>query len=152
PRRHHPRPQRRRQDGVRRAHARRVRDRRPSPRLALRRRLEPGQDRTLDHSADRAESRAACAADRARPENRGMNQRPLLPWTLSFLQPYRGRVALLAVLLASEIALGALQPWPMAVVIDYVLTPAIGGGGKAFPAWLQPFIASVAGENMFLLL
>jgi ATP-binding cassette, subfamily B, bacterial len=80
------------------------------------------------------------------------NQRPLLPWTLSFLQPYRGRVALLAVLLASEIALGALQPWPMAVVIDYVLTPAIGGGGKAFPAWLQPFIASVAGENMFLLL
>ncbi len=55
------------------------------------------------------------------------SQQSLLPWTLSFLRPYRSRVALLAVLLASEIGLGALQPWPLAVVIDYVL------GGKAFP-------------------
>jgi ABC-type multidrug transport system fused ATPase/permease subunit len=45
----------------------------------------------------------------------------LLAWTLSFLKPYRTRVALLAVLLLSEIGLGVLQPWPLAIVIDYVL-------------------------------
>ena len=48
-------------------------------------------------------------------------QQPLLPWTLSFLRPYRGRVSLLAVLLTIEIGFGALQPWPLALVIDHVL-------------------------------
>jgi ATP-binding cassette, subfamily B, bacterial len=48
-------------------------------------------------------------------------QGPLLPWTLTFLRPYRSRVVLLVVLLLSEIALGALQPWPLAIVIDFVL-------------------------------
>jgi ATP-binding cassette, subfamily B, bacterial len=52
---------------------------------------------------------------------------PLIRWTLSFLRPYRGRVSLLAVLLLTEIGLGALAPWPLAVVIDNVL------GGKSFP-------------------
>ncbi len=45
---------------------------------------------------------------------------------LSFLRPHRGRVTLLAVLLLAEILLGALQPWPFAIVIDHVL------GGKPF--------------------
>jgi len=80
-----------------------------------------------------------------------MKQQPFLPWALSFLGPYRGRVALLAVLLASEIALGALQPWPMAIAIDYVLTPA-RLGGKAFPPWLQPWVTSLTGGNLFVLL
>jgi ABC-type multidrug transport system fused ATPase/permease subunit len=80
-----------------------------------------------------------------------MKQQPFLPWALSFLGPYRGRVALLAVLLASEIGLGALQPWPMAIVIDYVLTPA-RLGGKAFPDWLQPWVTSVTGGSSFVLL
>jgi ATP-binding cassette subfamily B protein len=44
----------------------------------------------------------------------------LLAWTLSFLRPYKTRVVLLVVLLLSEIGLGALQPWPLAVIIDYV--------------------------------
>jgi ATP-binding cassette, subfamily B, bacterial len=57
-------------------------------------------------------------SDENRPEQ---TQRPMLPWTLGFLRPYRKRVALLAVLLLGEIGLGALQPWPLAVVIDYVL-------------------------------
>jgi ATP-binding cassette subfamily B protein len=61
-------------------------------------------------------------------------QRGLLPWTLSFLRPYRRHVVLLSVLLLVEIALGALQPWPLKIVIDYVL------GGQPFPrpvaAWL----------------
>ncbi len=71
---------------------------------------------------------------------------PLLVWTLSFLRPYRKRVALLAVLLLSEIGLGALQPWPLAVVIDYVL------GGKPFPARLAPWIGVVTQNHRFLLL
>ena len=48
-------------------------------------------------------------------------QEPLLPWTLSFLRPYRKSVVVLVALLAGEIALGALQPWPLAIAIDYVL-------------------------------
>lgn len=78
-------------------------------------------------------------------------QPPLLPWTLSFLRPYRGRVVLLAILLLSEIALGALQPWPLAIVIDYVLTP-LAAGGKSFPAGLQPWISSVTHDSRFILL
>jgi ATP-binding cassette subfamily B protein/subfamily B ATP-binding cassette protein MsbA len=49
------------------------------------------------------------------------DQGPLLPWTLSFLRPYRSRVTLLVLLLLSELVLGWLQPWPLAFVIDYVL-------------------------------
>ncbi len=73
-------------------------------------------------------------------------QQPLLPWTLSFLRPYRLRVVLLALLLASEIGLGALQPWPLAIVIDYVL------GDKPFPPWIAPSIAAVTGGHTFALL
>jgi ATP-binding cassette subfamily B protein/subfamily B ATP-binding cassette protein MsbA len=59
-------------------------------------------------------------------------QRRLVPWTLSFLWPYRRRVALLSILLLLEIGLGALQPWPLKIVIDYVLgnhpfPPALAG-------------------------
>ena len=70
----------------------------------------------------------------------------LLPWTLSFLRPYRMRVVLLAVLLASEIGLGALQPWPLAVVIDYVL------GGRPFPPVVQAWIPSAVLGHPFVLL
>jgi ATP-binding cassette subfamily B protein len=67
---------------------------------------------------------------------------PLVMWTLSFLRPYKTRVALLVLLLLAEIGLGALQPWPLAVIIDYVLEshpvpepyarwlPAIDGGDR----------------------
>jgi ATP-binding cassette, subfamily B, bacterial len=61
------------------------------------------------------------------------DERPLLPWTLSFMRPYRGRVTVLAVLLVSEIVLGALQPWPFAIVIDYVLS------GRALPDRIHLF-------------
>jgi ATP-binding cassette subfamily B protein len=76
---------------------------------------------------------------------------PMLAWTLSFLTPYKKRVALLVVLLVSEIGLGALQPWPLAIVIDYVLTP-LNMGGKAFPAWLQPWIDGLTRNNRVMLL
>ena len=68
--------------------------------------------------------------------------RPLLPWTLSFMRPYRGRVAGVALLMLLQVALGALEPWPLKLVIDYVLgshelpqpirqwaTTLTGGGG-----------------------
>jgi len=75
----------------------------------------------------------------------------LLRWMLQYMQPYRRQVALLSVLLVSEIVLGALQPWPLAIVIDYVLTPA-ALGGKTFPASLQPLIAAVTRNSQFVLL
>ena len=75
----------------------------------------------------------------------------LLVWTFSFLKPYHRRVGLLAVLLVSEIALGALQPWPLAIVIDYVLTP-LNLGGKPFPVRLQPWITVLTHNNTLVLL
>jgi ATP-binding cassette subfamily B protein/subfamily B ATP-binding cassette protein MsbA len=70
----------------------------------------------------------------------------LLGWVLTSLRPYRGRVALLTVLLVSEIGLGALQPWPLAIVIDYVL------GSKPFPAALAPYLAAIAPHRFALLI
>ena len=70
----------------------------------------------------------------------------LLGWMLEYMRPYRAKVALLAVLLVSEIGLGALAPWPLAVVIDYVL------GGKAFPAWALAWIPAWALDHRVALL
>jgi len=70
----------------------------------------------------------------------------LLPWTLTFLRPYRKRVALLSFLLVSEIALGALQPWPLGIVIDYVL------GSTPFPPQVQPYVAAIAQQHRLALL
>jgi ATP-binding cassette subfamily B protein len=72
------------------------------------------------------------SAAAAQPTDRG-----LLRWTLSFLRPYRARVSVLSVLLVSEIVLGALQPWPFAIVIDYVLSR------KPFPDHIGIFGFSV---------
>ena len=80
-----------------------------------------------------------------------MRDKGLLLWTLSFLRPYRKRVALLVVLLLAEIGLGALQPWPLAIVIDYVLTPP-NLGGKTFPPSLQPLVTALTHDNRFMLL
>jgi ABC-type multidrug transport system fused ATPase/permease subunit len=53
-----------------------------------------------------------------KPQN---GEQPLLPWTLSFMRPYRGRVAGVGLLMLLQVALGALEPWPLKLVIDYVL-------------------------------
>src|SRR3954454_16711002 len=50
-----------------------------------------------------------------------VDQRPLLPWTLSFMRPYRSRVIGVGVLMLLQVGLGALEPWPLQIVIDYVL-------------------------------
>ncbi|MFN7916167.1 MAG: ABC transporter ATP-binding protein [Vicinamibacterales bacterium] len=49
------------------------------------------------------------------------DQSPLLPWTLSYMRPYRGRVAGVGLLMLLQVGLGALEPWPLKIVIDYVL-------------------------------
>src|SRR5262249_46581914 len=77
---------------------------------------------------------------------RASGQKPLLPWTLGFLRPYRGRVALLAFLLITEIILGALQPWPFSIVIDYVL------GDRPWPDWIAPYLAFTAGHKFAMLI
>jgi len=73
-------------------------------------------------------------------------QQPLLLWTLSFLRPYHRRVVLLAILLLAEIGLGALQPWPLAVVIDYVLER------HPVPEPFAHWLAVVHGGDPFVLL
>ena len=73
-------------------------------------------------------------------------QPPLFTWTLSFLRPHRRRVALLAFLLLAEIALGALQPWPLAVVIDYVLV------NNPLPEPFARWLAAIHGGDRFVLL
>jgi ATP-binding cassette, subfamily B, bacterial len=75
-----------------------------------------------------------------------VNKQRLLPWMLSFLKPHRGRVSLLAVLLLLEIGLGVLQPWPLAIVIDYVL------GKTPIPASVAPLVAALTHNNRFVLL
>ncbi len=70
----------------------------------------------------------------------------LLPWMLQYMRPYSRPVVLLSVLLVSEIVLGAMQPWPMAVVFDQVF------GGKPFPPWLAPWVPAVTQDHRFALL
>jgi ATP-binding cassette subfamily B protein len=70
----------------------------------------------------------------------------LLGWMLQYMRPYSRRIALLSVLLVSEIVLGALQPWPMAIVFDQVF------GRKPFPDWIAPWIPAIAQTHRFALL
>jgi ATP-binding cassette subfamily B protein/subfamily B ATP-binding cassette protein MsbA len=74
-------------------------------------------------------------------------QAGLLRWTLSFLRPYRGRVWLLGFLSLLEIGLGALQPWPMAIVINYALI------GYALPPSVRPWLDALThGDRLRLLI
>jgi ATP-binding cassette, subfamily B, bacterial len=74
-------------------------------------------------------------------------QQPLIPWTLSFLRPYRGRVTVLAVLLTTEIGLGVLQPWPLGIVINLL-------SGSPLPHVLTriPSVETLASSHRFALL
>ncbi len=80
------------------------------------------------------------------PDTRAADQRSILQWALPFLRPFRGRVAIIVVLLLVQVGLGALQPWPLKIVIDYVL--------QRFPI-PEPFagwLAIVHGGDRFVLL
>jgi ATP-binding cassette subfamily B protein/subfamily B ATP-binding cassette protein MsbA len=72
--------------------------------------------------------------------------RSLLRWTLTFLRPYRFRVFVLSVLLVIQIGLGALQPWPLKIVIDYVLDE------RPMPPWATAPLAAMTGGNRTALL
>jgi len=86
------------------------------------------------------------AASPATPVTSAYDRRSLLFWTLGFLRPYRKRVVLLAVLLLAEIGLGALQPWPLKVVIDYVLQR------HPVPEPFAHWLAAMHGGDPFVLL
>ena len=72
--------------------------------------------------------------------------RSLFSWTLSFLRPYRGRVVLLSVLMLAQIALGALEPWPLKIVIDYALD------GRPLPEPFRGWLLAITGGSMVTLL
>jgi ATP-binding cassette subfamily B protein len=70
----------------------------------------------------------------------------LIPWTLSFMRPYRGRMTLVALLLLLEVALVALQPWLLKAVIDYVLS------GQPVPQPLAGWLQAIRVVDPFVLL
>ncbi len=70
----------------------------------------------------------------------------LFAWMVPYLKPYRGRLALLGGLLFFEVMLGALQPWPLAFVLDYVLT------GRPLPPLLADWIGPVDAQVRVALL
>ncbi len=70
--------------------------------------------------------------------------RPLLPWMLSFLRPYRPSAVVLAVLLILQIVLGALQPWPLKLVIDNILN----SDEHPFPEPLASWMQAVTGGSL----
>jgi ATP-binding cassette subfamily B protein/subfamily B ATP-binding cassette protein MsbA len=71
---------------------------------------------------------------------------PLVRWTLSFLRPYKARVVLLAFLTLLQIALGALQPWPLKIVVDYVL------GEHTLPDPYRGWVVALVGGGTLALL
>src|SRR5260221_8266719 len=73
-------------------------------------------------------------------------QPPLLSWTLSFLRPYRRRVWIIAILLLVQVGLGALEPWPLKIVIDNVLQ------GLPLADVLRRPVAAATGGSPFALL
>ena len=46
----------------------------------------------------------------------------VVSWTLAFLRPYRGKAAAILALSILEIGLAVLAPWPLKVIVDYVLS------------------------------
>jgi ABC-type multidrug transport system fused ATPase/permease subunit len=78
----------------------------------------------------------------------GLADRSLIAWTLAFLTPHRRPVALLSALLLVEIALGALQPWPLKIVIDNVLN----SGEHPLPEPWRSWTTGVTGGSVVALL
>jgi ATP-binding cassette subfamily B protein len=70
----------------------------------------------------------------------------LFDWMKPYLRPYRGRLGVLGGLLFFEVILGALQPWPLMFVIDYVLT------GRPLPDFLAQRIGPVDIDTRIMLL
>ena len=71
---------------------------------------------------------------------------PLLAWMAPYLRPYRARLGALSGLLLVEVVLGALQPWPLALVLDYVL------GGRPLPAWAAQWAGPLTTQDRVTML
>jgi ATP-binding cassette subfamily B protein/subfamily B ATP-binding cassette protein MsbA len=70
----------------------------------------------------------------------------LVRWTLGFLRPYRRQAAAIVALSLLEVALAALAPWPLKVIVDYVLS------GLPLPDGLAAVTpAQIAGSAVALL-
>ncbi|MEE8129167.1 MAG: ABC transporter ATP-binding protein [Vicinamibacterales bacterium] len=70
----------------------------------------------------------------------------VVSWTLGFLRPYRTQAAAILALSILEIGLAALAPWPLKVIVDYVL------GDLPLPAPLAAITpAAVAGSALAFL-
>ena len=77
-----------------------------------------------------------------------MPDRNLLAWTLAYLKPYRAKVSGLAVLLGLEMGLGWLQPWPLAIALDFL-------SSRHFPrlvTWALPWLNTAAATHGFRVL
>ena len=70
-----------------------------------------------------------------------MIDRTLARWIGSYMGPYRWRLALLAVVSVIEVAVGALTPWPLKVVVDNVLV------GHPLPHWAQAIVNPIGGAT-----
>ena len=70
----------------------------------------------------------------------------VVSWTLGFLRPYRRQASAILALSILEIGLAALAPWPLKVIVDYVL------GGLPLPAQLAVLVpTAVAGSAVAIL-
>jgi ATP-binding cassette subfamily B protein/subfamily B ATP-binding cassette protein MsbA len=70
----------------------------------------------------------------------------VVSWTLGFLRPYRTQAAVIFALSILEIGLAVLAPWPLKVIVDYVL------GGLPIPASLAAITpAAIAGSAVAFL-
>ncbi|HTI38679.1 MAG TPA: ABC transporter ATP-binding protein [Vicinamibacterales bacterium] len=70
-----------------------------------------------------------------------MPDRRLLRWIGSHMTPYRWRLALLAFVSVIEVAVGALTPWPLKIVVDNVLV------GHPLPHWAQAIVNPIGGAS-----
>ena len=71
----------------------------------------------------------------------------VVSWTLRFLRPYRRQAAAILALSIVEVGLAALAPWPLKVIVDYVL------GGLPLPEGIASITpAAIAGSTVVLLI
>ena len=70
----------------------------------------------------------------------------LVAWTLSFLRPYRSRMAAMFALALVEVGFGALAPWPLKAVVDNVL------GGQPLPEPVGRLVQALIGPSTAALL
>ena len=62
---------------------------------------------------------------------------------IDLLRPHSGVLLLAFLAVAGEIAANLLEPWPLKVVIDYVVQ------SKTMPGWLAPLVRHLADDSRF---